>query len=539
MSRRVGYPLLWFTACSVLLAATLTTFSLLAIDETRYAGVAWEMFHAGEYLVPLNNGTPYAQKPPLLFWLLQAGWLVFGVSEVWPRLATGLCSLIGLYLTLRLAQRLWPQQDATAYLAPTILLASLLWSLWTPIVMFDVLLAACVLIAVTGIATAACGRTRWGWVLTGIGVGLGILAKGPVVLLHTLPLAMLAPIWHPRRQRMGWGGWYAGILAALVLGATIALAWAVPAALWGGNSYAQAIFWKQSAGRLVDSFAHRHAFYWYLPWLPLALFPWSLWPPVWRALAGLRHAGEWQTRFLLAWLLPTVTGFSLVSGKQIHYLLPLLPAFALLAARGLERAPRRRRDWRDQSPIAATMLIIAGILLWIPARSTGFQDLPDWIAAVSPITALLVASCALITMMPIGSLEGQTRLLAGSAIALVAVLLIGIGRPAAPYYDLRDAARLVGSLQTHRTPVAHVGKYHNRFQFLGRLTAPITVIGAEEVLSWAHTHPRGYIVAYFDRPPPLKGSLQPEYIQPYRNDWLTIWPAAVLAQRAELIPEMD
>ena len=539
MNRRLGYPLLWLTAWSVLLAAMLATFNLLAVDETRYAGVAWEMFHAGEFLVPLNNGTPYAQKPPLLFWLLQAGWLAFGVSDGWPRIATGLCSLLSLYLTLRLARRLWPQRDATAYLAPTILLASLLWSVWTPIVMFDVLLAACVLTAITGIVIAACDRAHEGWLLTGLGIALGTLAKGPVILLHTLPVAILAPLWHPRRGSMDWRGWYTGLLAALALGATIALAWAAPAALSGGSRYAQAIFWKQSAGRLVDSFAHRHAFYWYLPWLPLALFPWSLWPPVWRALARLRRGGEWQSRLLLAWLLPTFAGFSLVSGKQIHYLLPLLPAFALLVARGLDSEPSSRRRWRDQWPVGVTMLIVAGILLWVPARSAASQHLPAWVAAVSPVTALLVAGCALITVLPMRSVEGQARLLAGAGIALVAVLLIGIGRPAAPYYDLSGAARVVGSLQARRAPVAHVGKYHNRFQFLGRLTEPVTVIGAEEVLAWAQTHPRGYVVAYFDHRPRLDGGALPHYIQPYRNAWLTIWPCAVLAQRAELIAEMD
>lgn len=538
MSRRIGYPTLWFMAGGALLTAMLSTFTLLPVDETRYAGVAWEMFHRGEFLVPLNNGVPYAQKPPMLFWLLHVGWLVLGPSDWWPRLATGLCSLLSLFLTMNLARRLWPQRETIAYLAPTILLGSLLWSLWTPLVMFDVLLAACVLVAVTGIVTAGCDRTPSGWLLAGLGIGFGVLAKGPVVLLHTLPLALLAPYWYPQRDHFGWRSWYTGLLGALAIGAAIALAWAVPAALQGGSSYTQTIFWKQSAGRLVDSFAHRHPFYWYLPWLPLVLFPWSLWPPVWRALARLRCGGKWQTRLLLAWLIPTFLGFSLISGKQAHYLVPLLPGFALLAGRGLV-GELSSLGWRDQWPVSAALLIVAGILLWVPAQSTTYHDLPAWVAAVSPYTALLTAVCALINLLPMGSLEKQIRLLAITAIALVSVLLLGIGRAAAPYYDLSGAARFIATAQISGAPVAHVGKYHDRFQFLGRLTRPLSVLSSNRVLAWTQTHPNGFVVAYFEQRPTAIDAMAPHYVQRYRREWLTIWPAATLIKHAELIAEMD
>ncbi|HET8700206.1 MAG TPA: hypothetical protein VFL97_00865, partial [Nitrococcus sp.] len=410
----------------------------------------------------------------------------------------------------------------------------------TSAVMFDILLAACALVAIIGIVTAACGRARNGWLLTGCGIGLGILAKGPVILLHVLPLAMLAPLWHPQRERTnGWGRWYAGLLAALAIGAAIALAWAIPAALQGGRDYAQAIFWHQSAGRLVDSFAHREPFYWYLPWLPLLLFPWSLWPPVWRALAGLRRSGGWQARLLLAWIIPAFAGFSLISGKQVHYLLPLLPGFALLAGRGLADGPGRQRGWRDRWLVSAVMLIAAGILLWLPIRATAVHHLPAWVATISPMTALLVIVCALAVLLPIRTVEGQTRLLAGVAIALIAVLLLGIGRCAAPYYDLSGAARVVGSIQARHEPVAHVGKYHDRFQFLGRLTQPVTVIGPAQVLSWARAHPRGYVVAYFAHRLNEAGGITPLYTQPYRDQWLTIWPAIAIAQRPQLVAKMN
>jgi hypothetical protein len=48
---------------------------LWPVDETRYASVAWEMWLRGDFLVPYINGEPYSHKPPLLFWLIHAGWI--------------------------------------------------------------------------------------------------------------------------------------------------------------------------------------------------------------------------------------------------------------------------------------------------------------------------------------------------------------------------------------------------------------------------------------------------------------------------------
>jgi 4-amino-4-deoxy-L-arabinose transferase-like glycosyltransferase len=59
---------------------------VLPIDETRYIGVAWEMRLSGDWIVPQMNGEIYTHKPPLLFWLINLFWAVFGVSETAARL---------------------------------------------------------------------------------------------------------------------------------------------------------------------------------------------------------------------------------------------------------------------------------------------------------------------------------------------------------------------------------------------------------------------------------------------------------------------
>lgn len=280
---------LWLCGWLLLVLPAILGRPLLPIDETRYVGVAWEMWHQGEFLVPLLNSEPYSHKPPLLFWFIQLGWSVFGVNELWPRLLPALFSLATVVLTWRVGARLFPQRPGVGLLAGTMLLGSLLWGVFTPALMFDLLLSFWVLLATYGLMCAANGRAMSGWTLVAFATGLGLLAKGPVVLLYTVPLALLVPLGgqHPPALR-----WYACLAAALLAGTAIALAWAIPAAMRGGPDYAKAIFWSQSADRMVDSFAHRRPLWWYLPLLPLLLFPWLCWPVLWRGLARLLRRPE-------------------------------------------------------------------------------------------------------------------------------------------------------------------------------------------------------------------------------------------------------
>ncbi|MGS0467866.1 ArnT family glycosyltransferase [Cobetia marina] len=88
--------LCWALWLTLLMAGALAR-PYLPIDETRYVSVAWEMWHSGHWFVSSMNGAPYADKPVLLFWLIHAGWAVFGVNEVWPKVLMPLVSLLGIW----------------------------------------------------------------------------------------------------------------------------------------------------------------------------------------------------------------------------------------------------------------------------------------------------------------------------------------------------------------------------------------------------------------------------------------------------------
>jgi 4-amino-4-deoxy-L-arabinose transferase-like glycosyltransferase len=487
---------------------------LLPVDETRYATVAWEMWVRGDFLVPYLNGEPYSHKPPLLFWLIHAGWWLFGTSE-WVLRAVSPLLAGGILLTAaQLSRRLWPEDSDAARMAPWVLFGCVALTAFCSWVQFDLLLTLCALLALAGVVSASRGSGR-GWLLTGIALGCGILAKGPVVLLHVLPAALLAPLWKLSAPTGSWWRWYLGLAASVLLAAGIALGWALPAAASGGDAYREALLWGQTADRMVQSFAHAHPVWWYLPWLPVLFAPWSLLPWVWSAVWRSRPLQDEGMRFCLAWLLGGLIVMSLISGKQIKYLLPLLPAATLMLGRVLSRmqdAPVRQRPWL----LGAALLVTGGACMILPF----VLQKPAWISTVNPVWGGLLVVMAITTVWMRPVRPGRYPLLLTLlSVCVITVLQLGLCTPAAPVYDLRPISRLIAQAQAEGRQVAVADRYHGQFGFYGRLLQPLEQLDAATVQAWAQRHPQGYLVMIVDRPDEFADAV---YTQPYRTQYLAI-----------------
>lgn len=515
-------PLGWVLTWVALLVVALLTRPLLPVDETRYVAAAWEMWTRGDFLVPHLNGETYSHKPPLMFWAIQAGWSVFGVNEWWPRLVSPLAGLAALFVSRSLARRLWPDMPDIANMVPWLLLGGLFWSLFITVTMFDMWNALLATLGILGLVVAVQGRNVAGFALLGLAIGLGILAKGPVILLYTLPTALLAPWWLPSDCQIRPGRWYLGVLAAIGLGAAIGLAWALPAAAAGGEAYTEAIFWGQTAGRVENSFAHGRPWWWYLPLMPLLLYPWSLLPALWRGRVGPPSRQDWQLRLALVWFVPAFVAFCFVSGKQPHYMLPLFPALALFAAHRLSRAGELRRGDGFLPGIALVSLGggLAGVILGlIPVAR-----MPAWAADVSPLVGIGFIAAGLITMFwrPAGLMPRISVLALAGPVTIVFIHLFMM-TAAAPAYDIRAASRYIAEQQATGHPVAIRGEYHSQFHFLGRMTQPIEKVAWGELKNWMAKNPDGRMILT------LRGALpegvKPLFSQPYRGQTLTIWDA--------------
>lgn len=526
------WPALWL----VIVITGLTTRGYFPIDETRYLGVAWEMWLSGDWLVPHMNGEPYSDKPPLLFWLIVSGWKVFGVNAWWPRLVPSLFAFGSLALTRWIGKRLWSGEPLVANAAPLLLHGAVLWALFSTLLMFDMLVVFFVLVALAGIIVAAGGSVRRGWLLTGLATGLALISKGPVVLLYILPPALATPWWANKVPIRSWSRWYVGLIASLVLGLSIVLAWAVPAALAGGPEYAEAILWGQIAGRIAgQAVPHARPVWWYLAMLPAFLFPWLLWPPLWRGLARLTGvAAEGGVRFCVAWLAPAFVVLTLIESKQPQYLLPLFPAFALLAVRGLARLkPGAVRRW--EAAVPASGLVLLGIALAVvPLLATHVEALES-LQGISVFwgVGLLLSALGLLAFPVLTSREGVAQWSAVT-VALLVTLHLGPLQAITANNDMRPLGRVLWRLQGEDTPIAWLHAYNNQVQFAGRLTRPLDVIGDSELSAWIVAYPDGVVVIRYATWDPSLADF-PIYAQRYRGGAIAVWQARYLVQHPELV----
>ena len=181
MTKNRFYWMLLFCGWLFLVVISLWLRPPLPMDETRYLAVAWSMWLDVDWMVPSLNGEAYSHKPPLLFWLMNLGWHIFGVVEWWPRLIAPLFGFGCLIVVKKLAEQLWPEDAIIAHIAPLILFGTLFWALFGTLTMFDTLLAFFTLVAIYGIICAWRTGSWAGFLLAGVAVGFGILANANLI----------------------------------------------------------------------------------------------------------------------------------------------------------------------------------------------------------------------------------------------------------------------------------------------------------------------------------------------------------------------
>jgi 4-amino-4-deoxy-L-arabinose transferase-like glycosyltransferase len=533
-------PAVWLTSAWIplwLLAALIAIFQtgFMPLYSTRTLGVAWEMWNSGQFLVPHANGLPYSHKVPLLFWMIHAGWAVGGVGDVWPRLLEVLIGLGVLISAQRLARVLFRESMLVSQLTPWLLAAFSYAFLFSLQIMYEMLLALCVLGAINALVGRDLEhRPAFGWFA--FAVAAGLLSKGPVMLLHVVFPYLLGPLWHPwaHRSRLRW---YLGGGLALLAGIAALMAWAISAGIAGGEAYRNELFFLQTAGRVVDSFDHARPWWWYGSMLPALLLPWLMWPRIWQATFAIRATGRPPgLRLIACWLVPVLVAFSLVSGKQTYYLLPELAGVAIFLAEGFSCLAQRRqpaslasRPWL----LALAMFGVAFILLmlpdWVAQGRIDSSALVD-VSMASPW--FIVAAVVLGLMFLLAPREDGNAVPYLSATSIVAVCLAYVlfAHSFWVQFDLRPAAERISALQKAGIPVAHFQVYETQFHYLGRLQTPLDIVQGESLEQWSADHPQGRII-HNESALSAADLRYAELVQPFRSTWLVIERADSWIQR--------
>lgn len=529
-SLRALWP--WLPLWTLLALLAIFAHGPMPLYSTRTLAVAWEMWNGHHFIVPYLNGEPYSHKVPLLFWMIHAGWYALGVSDIWPRILEVGFGAVQLVLAATLARRLAPERPWVARATPWMLLALGYAFLFGLQIMYEVLLAVWVLAALLCL-TPKPHRAAPRFVLFGICVGLGLLTKGPVMLLHIVFPWLLGPLWNgwARDNRLRW---YGGGVLALLGGFAMLAAWAWPAIHLGGQAYADELLFKQTGGRVVDAFDHARPIWWYLPRIMVLLFPFLLWPRLWVAILSLRRPFESGIRFALCWLVPVVLVFSLISGKQAYYLIPELGGAMLLLAIALARWRDKHPQWADSLWLrpwpAAVLAFATGIgMLILPNLVDSGRVHGHWwvdVASHSRFSAVIILLLGVLVLLR-GRGELRRLALAGLIGAFVGNAVFTLSQW--QNYNLKPTAQLLAAVQREGAPIANIGtQYAGQYQLHARLQEPVRQLQPEQLADWAKQHPNGVILTDPDKltPADMRYAM---LVQPFRSSWVVVWRAPVLA----------
>jgi hypothetical protein len=342
------------------------SFLLFEPDEGRYAQIPAEMFARGEWVIPYLQGQPYLDKPPLLYWLVMGCYAIFGVHDWAARVVPALAVHGGVLLTYLLGRRR-VGESAARWGALALALAPGFLGMGR-LVLHDGLLALWVTLALFAVVEAVQGsRLRWGWWLTAAAAcGLGVLTKGPVVLLLVGP-----PVWlHRRLTGTGARVGLRPALAFAAVTAAVALPWYVAVCVRMPD-FAEYFLWQHNVVRFLQPFDHKEPVWYYGPILLLGLLPASLLlisfarfllsadPEAARRrspeLGLLLLAGSWCVLF-----------FSLSGCKLATYVLPAFPPLALALGTFVSLSRWGRSRWTRAAVICTYVLTAGAHYLAVP-----------------------------------------------------------------------------------------------------------------------------------------------------------------------------
>ena len=356
--------------------------------ETRIALTAREMADGGSWLVPEYRGELRLKKPPVPYWLV-AGLYKLGApvnSPFWARLPSALFAL-GLVLVTYFFGAVMVGRRA-AYFGALAMLLMQPFLVQGRVAEAD---AAMMFFLVTSIgcaylAMAPRGGGRW-WLAAGACAGMAFMMKGVAGVV--IPLGTIAMFAALRRDQLRGGRWR-WALGGLFVCALIAVPWYFYIYLiTHGDGAASEAVAKQMEETFGKDGRHPEPFWYYLTNWPgtMALWGWLAPFAAW-ALWKKRHRRG--TAFLFCWFVVGLVLLSLITTKQRHYALILVPATALAAGWWLSRL-RVRRGFPSIRTMEITSAVLAlGAAIWLgwwQPRNDDEAVIPGFMAEAQGLTA--------------------------------------------------------------------------------------------------------------------------------------------------------
>ncbi len=424
---------------TLLWLATLAARPLFNPDEGRYAEIPREMQSAGDWVIPHLNGLAYIEKPPLQYWATAVSYRLLGPSEFAARLYTALTALATILLAWLAARRLWGLE--AGWRAAAVLSGMLLFVVLGQLLTLDMSLTFYMTLSLAAFLSAQQAAQARPWMLLAwAAAGLGVLTKGLVAA--AIPAAVLILYSLYSRDATPWRRLYARWGLPLFLAITVPWHWLAARRL---DDFLEFFFVHEHVARDLTPMADRQEPWWFFGGVFLAgSMPWTL--SALRVLCG---------------------------GKLMPYILPLMPALALLIA--ALPAPALERDFL----CTAILTLIAGLglgaasLNWarVIASSDRIAYFLPMAKPLGQIALLLSVSGAFVLVQ---RARGATRagVFLGAGWCLAWLLLIRAAALAAPLYS---GVALADALTGHDlgAPIYSVGTYDQTLTFYSRRTVTL------------------------------------------------------------------
>jgi 4-amino-4-deoxy-L-arabinose transferase-like glycosyltransferase len=343
---------------------------LLGPDEPRYAQIGREMFLTGDFITPRLGGQTWFEKPALLYWMIAAAFKIFGVSEWSARVGPAICGL------LTIAAVWWVGREIELGF-PSLLVTTTCLGLvvFSRAASFDVVVTMTTTWSLAFFLMYQLKRKRVLLIGFYAFVGLSLLAKGLVGIV--IPFGVVGLYYLLRRA---WPE--RSVLLSLFWGVPLALAvaalWYGPVIAKHGWSFVDEFFMQHHFARYVSNkYHHPQPIYFYPAIILMLAVPWTPF-----LIEALIKARRWTWRgadnlsivrvFSVAWILFPIVFFSFSGSKLPGYVLPALPAAALLIADVL-----RQRKPAVTISIACVTVVLVLIALMFAGRFAHRESVRD------------------------------------------------------------------------------------------------------------------------------------------------------------------
>lgn len=369
--------------CALLLVITTTLFWRLGAGpvehttERRVMKVVDHMVESGDWLVPMKDGAPRLEKPPLYYWMATLASEVVGdaMTPGTLRFPSALMALVMVVLGTWWAYSIGGRKHAL--LTALALLAMMhFFTIARRGVAETTLGAFCVTAWLVFDRMHFAARARLLPWFAACFAGAWLAKATVAVLLIGLPIAWF--LWRERKLRAAISG---RLVAWLLLALGVGLVWyvwvlaSVPGAF---DVFRSELLNSAGAADEESSARHYDGPHFYLKELPSLTLPAALLLPilVWRLIASKFHRDDPRKRFVACVFVVLFIAWSILPKKQRHYMIPLLPALAVLLADAMLALWSERRELftRALKPIAAVFAIGAMLgagylgLWWLEVR---------------------------------------------------------------------------------------------------------------------------------------------------------------------------